>query len=158
MITVPKLADGFDNTLSVNEPKLELITAHLSMKPAKLADIRQTIKLTNGKMFLHRSDFVLKTITKSKVIPQYYKNRPGHLINFNSLVHLTQPKIHLIRSDYNIRKQGVLLNYPNQLSVEDEESYTLVRIPEEFIHNTGQLSAIYSNGKPKYIPYENTFL
>ena len=127
------------------------------MKPAKLGNIRQTIKLTNGKMFLHRSDFVLKTITKSKVIPQYYKNRLGHLLNFNSLLHLTQPKIHLIRSDYNIRKQGALLNYPNQMSVEDEESYTLIRIPEVFIYKTGQLSAIYSTGKTKTILDENTF-
>ena len=127
------------------------------MKPTKLAKIRQTIKFTNGKLFLHRSDFVLNTITKSKLIPQYYKNRSGHLLNFNSLLHLTQPKIHLIRSDYNIRKQGALLNYPSQMSVEDEESYTLVRIPEVFIHNTGQLSAIYSTGKTKTILYENTF-
>ena len=149
VITVPKLADGVDNTLRVNEPKLELITAHLSMKPAKLADIRQTIKLTSGKMIFHRSDFDLRTITKSKLIPQYYKNRPGHLLNFNNVIHLTQPKIHLIKSDYNIRKQGALLNYPNQMSVEDEESYTLVRIPEVFIHNTGQLSTIYSPGKKK---------
>ena len=146
MLTTPQLTD-FGCALQVNEPHLATMTTLLSMQQARLASTSQSMSLGRGQLHVYGNYFYLNTLTTPLVIPTYYNNRPGHLLRSGDELKLTMPKTLQIKCNFNIRKQGLLLNYPNQISVEGEESYTLKRVPETFIYNTGSFSPIYSPGK-----------
>lgn len=159
VVNMPHLAN-FGNTLKINEPHLATMKTVLSMQPGHLAKASQSMSLGTGRLNAYRNYYYLKTNTKPLIIPTYCYNRPGHLLRGKEKLKMAMPRSLQIKCKFNVRKQGLLLNYPNRISVEGEESYTLKRVPEKFIYKTGALTSTYpensrfhyATGKLKLIP------
>lgn len=139
---MPHLAN-FGNTLKINEPHLATMKTTLSMQPGHLAKASQSMSLGTGRLNAYRNYYYLKTNTKPLIIPTYCYNRPGHLLRGKEKLKMAMPRSLQGKCKFNVRKQGLLLNYPNRISVEGEESYTLKRVPEKFIYKSGALTSTY---------------
>ena len=135
----PALVD-FGGSLDINEPQLQLIDSTLSIDQGRLASYNILTRVKDGKLQLHPASFDLNTEGHRVLIRESCQNYPGRIVKSAESLKLTTPKLLLLPSDYDVQKIGKLVNHPSFITVEGEESYTLVLVPEKLIHNKGELS------------------
>ena len=126
--------------MNINEPQLQPIDSTLSIELGRLASYSTETRVNDSRLELHPASFRLNTEGRIVLVRESCQNNQGRIVKTAESLNLTAPKLLLLPSGYDVDKIGTLVNHPSFITVEGEESYSLVLVPENFTYNKGELS------------------